>query len=64
MAMSLSALYFMGWLYGLDYHIHNSSTLTTLVLTIFAIPMIFGLYLLLTINLKKQFSSNVQEKKA
>ena len=61
LAMLLSVSYFMGWLYGLDYHIHNNSTLTTLTLSFFAIPILFGLYLLLTVNLKKHFSSTVQD---
>ena len=57
----IECLFELVYLLMMNYHIHNNSHVTTSILIIFTLIHILGIYLVVVINLKKQFANCVRD---
>ena len=56
LGLILAVVFEYAYLLLMNYHIHNASNTSTSTLMILTIVHILGIYLVLTINLKKKFA--------
>ena len=59
LGLFIACIFEFAYLLMMNYHIHNTSHVTTSILMIFTLIHILGIYLVVVINLKKQFAKCV-----
>ena len=60
LGLFIACIFEFAYLLMMNYHIHNTSHVTTSILMIFTLIHILGIYLVVVINLKKQFAKCVK----